>query len=85
MDLTGRFSYQSSRGNNYLMVAYNYDANAILVEVLKNRQASSIVSAWKSLNKKFHDAGVQPNTYILDNECSADLKFEFLKEKSGFS
>lgn len=37
MDLTGRFPYQSSRGNNYLMVVYKYDANAILVEALKNR------------------------------------------------
>ena len=48
IDLTGRFPYQSSRGNNYLMVAYNYDANAILVEALKKRQAASIVDAWTS-------------------------------------
>ena len=45
MDLTGRFPYQLIRGNNYLMVSYNYDANAILVKALKNRQAASIVNA----------------------------------------
>ena len=84
MDLTGRFPYQSSRGNNYLMVAYNYDANAILVEALKNRQAASIVDAWKIIHKKFNDAGVQPNTYILDNECSGDLKNAFHKDAIGF-
>ena len=84
MDFTGRFPYQSSRGNNYPMMAYNYDTNTILVEALKNRQASSIVSTWKLTNKKFHDDGVQLNTYILDNECSADLKSAFLKEIIGF-
>ena len=66
------------------MVMYNYDVNVILVEALKNRQASSIVSAWKLMNNKFHDAGVQLNTYILDNKCSADLKAAFLKEIIGF-
>ena len=84
MDLTGRFPYQSSRGNNYLMVAYNYDANAILVEALKNRQAASIVDAWTLINKKLNEAGIQPNTYILDNECSSELKKAFHKDSIGF-
>ena len=38
-DQTGRFLYRSSRGNEYTMVMYDFDANAILVEPLKNRQA----------------------------------------------
>ena len=29
-DLTGRFPIQSSRGNNYILIAYHPDANAIL-------------------------------------------------------
>ena len=36
-DLTGKFLYRSSRGNNYIIVTYNYDANAILAEPVKNR------------------------------------------------
>ena len=28
-DLMGRFPYHSSRGNEYIMVSYHYDANAI--------------------------------------------------------
>ena len=43
-DLTGRFPYQSSRGNNYVFVAYNYDGNAILVEPMPNREAATIIS-----------------------------------------
>ena len=33
-----------------------------------------IVDAWTILNKIFQKAGVQPTTYIMDNECSGDLK-----------
>ena len=45
-DLTGKFPIQSSRGNNYILVAYHPDANAILVTPLKNRSATCIVEAW---------------------------------------
>ena len=34
-DQTGRFPYQSSRGNKYICVTYNYNANAFLFELLK--------------------------------------------------
>ena len=37
MDLTGRFPHCSSRGNEYILVAYHYDSNAILGLPLKNR------------------------------------------------
>ena len=33
-DLTGRFPYRSSRGNEYILVLYHYDGNAILLEPL---------------------------------------------------
>ena len=35
MNLTGRFPYCSSRGNDYIMVVYNYDGNQILKEPVK--------------------------------------------------
>ena len=79
-DLTGRFPIQSSRGNNYVLIAYHVDANAILQAPLKNRQALSIVNAWESINKKFKAAGVQPSTCIMDNECSNDLKQALTKQ-----
>ena len=73
-DQTGRFPYRSSRGNEYLMVAYHYDANVILVQPIKNRQAATLTSAWKIINDRLTKAGVAPNSYIMDNECSDDLK-----------
>ena len=36
MYLTVRFPHRSASGHEYLLVGYNYDANAILVEPLKN-------------------------------------------------
>ena len=83
-DLTGRFPVQSSRGNNYVMVIYSYDANAILAEPLKNRSAGEIVRAWKTINKKLESAGVCPLIYILDNEISQEFKQALHKKDITF-
>ena len=40
-DLTGRFPYRSSSGNEYIMVGYHFDGNVILGEPIKNRHANS--------------------------------------------
>ena len=67
-NLSGKFPIQSSRGNNYVLVAYHYNANAILNQPLKNRQEKSIVDAWTILNTRFAKSGNQPTTYVMDNE-----------------
>ena len=74
IDLTGRFPYRSSRGNQYLLLLYDYDSNAILVETLKNRKAETIVVAWKKLTNILERQGVQPKYFLMDNEVSTDLK-----------
>ena len=35
-DLTGQFLVQSYRGNNYILLAYHYDANNTITPPLKN-------------------------------------------------
>ena len=80
-DLTGKFPVQSSRGNNYLLVGYHQDANAILVEPLINRQAQTIVTAWSTLNACFKLSGMKPSTWVMDNKCSSDLKSALNKEE----
>ena len=45
-DQTGRFIFQSPRGNQYVFTLYNYDANAILVHAIKDREANTLVEAW---------------------------------------
>ena len=79
IDLTGRLPYKSERGYEYLLVGYNYDANAILVEPLKNKQAKTITEGWIRLNQRCKQAGVEPRTYILDNETSKMLEHAFTK------
>ena len=71
-DLTGRFPYRSSRGNEYLLVGYHYDANGILAQPLRNREAQKITLAWETLNQRFCVSGIQPTVYNMDNEYTAE-------------
>ena len=41
----------SSRGNEYLMVMYDHDENAILVKALRNRQAKTLADTWESYTR----------------------------------
>ena len=79
-DLTGRFPHRSSRGNQYVLVIYDYDSNAILAEPIKNRQAQEITKAWNVLHSKLTMHGHVTKKYLLDNECSNDLKLALVKE-----
>ena len=84
MDLTGRFPHKSSRGNEYLFVLYNYDTNAILFEPLKNRQAKEITQAFNKCISKLSKNLLLPKLYVMDNECSADLKLAIIKNKGSY-
>ena len=74
LDLTGKFPYRSTRGHEYILVGYHFDANNIQATPLKNREAPSIKQGWEIINKKFSTAGVEPNTWVIDNEASQLLK-----------
>ena len=73
-DQTGKFVTPSSNGNNYLLVLYDYDSNAILAEPMKSRHGPAILSAYKLLHAKLCAAGLRPQLQRLDNECSDSLK-----------
>jgi len=79
-DPTGQFIVPSSTGNNYLLVLYNYNSNAILVAPMKTCTAGSIVAAYKMLHKRLCDADLRPLLECLNNECSAALKNFMCKE-----
>ena len=83
-DLTGRFPYQSSRGNKYVLVIYDYDGNAILMEPLKNRQAMEITVAFNKIYNRLVKHINEPKLFIMDNECSNDLKLSILKNKNTY-
>ena len=72
-DLTGRFPYKSRQGNEYILIAYHYDANFIYGMPIKNRKATTLATAWSQIHDIFTAAGVAPNVYVMDNEISNDL------------
>ena len=76
-DLTGRFPYQSSRGNQYFLVVYDYDSYAILVELLKSRSGSDIKKAYMTIYQRLEKRGCAPSMFILDNEISKELLTAF--------
>jgi Reverse transcriptase (RNA-dependent DNA polymerase) len=73
-DQTGKFVAQSSTGNNYIMLLYDYDSNCILAQPFANRKSATILAAFKALHQTLTARGMRPKIHILDNECSAELK-----------
>ena len=73
-DLTGKFPFKSSRGNQYIMVFYNYDANYINAIAIRSRQAAEIKNAFVTHTQTLQQSGVTPDMFILDNEISNDFK-----------
>ena len=49
-DITGRFPYLLSRGNQYILIIYDHNRNAILYEPLKNQTVPDIKCGWLKLN-----------------------------------
>ena len=72
--LTGTFTVQSDRGNNYILVEYHYDANNILTTPIKNRTGPCILSGITKIHNKLRKWGLTPKLHIMDNEVSEDLK-----------
>jgi hypothetical protein len=72
-DQTGCFHVISSKGNEYIMVLFKYDGNAILAEPIKNR-TSELLRAFQVMETKLTARGLQPKLMRLDNEASQLLK-----------
>ena len=73
-DQTGAFPMKSSSGNQYIMVLYAYDPNAILVAPLKNRTGGELLRVYKQLHERLTLRGFRPKLQRLDNEASNQMK-----------
>ena len=73
-DQTGRFPITSSMGSKYCFILYSFDANAILVEPIKNRSASELLRAHNKLVQYLIQKGYKPNMHYLDNEAPQSIK-----------
>ena len=83
-DQTGKFPFRSTRGHEYIMILYDYDSNAILARPFKNRQAKELVDTWEELYGQLTKNGHKPKCFILDNECSAEMKTALRKYKLDY-
>ena len=73
-DQTGRLPHPSCTGNNYLVVAYDYNSNSILLRPIKSRAAGNIANAIADIHRTLARGGCKPQFHRLDNECSDELK-----------
>jgi hypothetical protein len=76
-DQTGRLPHPSSQGNNYLLIAYDYDSNVILLRPLRNRTAEAITAAIADVHTTLTKGGCRPTYHRLDNECPQQVKDYF--------
>ena len=65
---------QSDTGNNYILVAYHYNANNIIPIPLKNRTEPFILNDITNIHDKLRKQGLTPKPHITDNDVSEDLK-----------
>jgi hypothetical protein len=73
-DQTGRFQVVSSKGNNYIMILYDYDSNAILAQPIKDRTAPELLRAFQVMEQEVVAHGLKPKLMKLDKEASKLLK-----------
>ena len=81
-DDTGRFPIRSRSGNQYIMVAYHCDSNAILACPFKTRKDAHRMEAYNSIMEHIQAKGFNVDLQILDNEASAEYK-KLITEKWG--
>ena len=79
LDLTGRFPYTSDRGNQYILIIYDYDSNCILATATKIRQTGELAQAFIDLHSTLNNRSAAPNVYILDNNFSSEMKLAMKK------
>jgi len=70
----------SSLGNNYVLVLYHVDTNAILAEGIKERTKGSILKGYRSLHSTLLQNGSKPQLQVLDNEVSHIL-LDYMKSE----
>jgi hypothetical protein len=76
-DQTGRLPQASTSGNNYLLIAYDYDSNAILMRPIKNRKAETLTAAIQDVHNTLTKGGCKPKFHRMDNECPQQVKDYF--------
>ena len=71
---TGCFLVCSRRGNQYIMIAYHCDSNAILQAPFQTNKYTHLIAAYSSIMKRLKSRGHSNDLQILNNKSSADYR-----------
>eukprot|EP00804_Cyclotella_cryptica_P021962 CCRYP_000901-RA/>CCRYP_000901-RA protein AED:0.35 eAED:0.34 QI:0/0/0/1/1/1/2/0/655 len=69
-DDTGRFHPRACSGNQYIMIAFHADTNAILVRPFPSKHDAHRIAAYRDIHSWLSNANRKPMVNILDNEAS---------------
>ena len=79
---TGRFPILSNKGNQYIMLMYDYDNNGILVHPTNNRTATKITNTFVFLYERLCRAGLKPRFHKLDNEAPKKVNYKTYRREN---
>ena len=82
-DQTGRLPQPSSSGNNYLLIAYDYASNSILLRPYKNKTAQVLTDTIAQVHDTLTQGGCRPLFHRLDNECPGGRSQSILQGTNG--
>ena len=68
-DAMGKFPVPSYHGNRYILIVYIYNANAILVRPMKNKEKETIVKFFTEIYEFLQRRKLTPKLHVMDNEC----------------
>ena len=71
-DYTGLFCVRSQSGNQYIMIAYHCDLNAIIFNPFNSCADKHILLAYGSIIKRLKDCNMLVDLQILDNKTSTE-------------
>ena len=79
-DQTGTFPRVSNKGNKYISVFFNYDANYVRGIPIKLRHKSDLLEAYNEIYSWCEARGFKPTLHRMDNETSAEVE-TFIKSQ----
>ena len=71
-DDTGRLPSKARIGNQYVMISFHSDTNAILIAPFKSRKDSHRMLAYNEIMQRLKERNQHVDLQILDNEASAE-------------
>ena len=70
----GNFPITSSKGDQNIVIIYEYNSNHIYGDPIKYCNAEDLIQSCKKVLSMFMSRGLQPKLHILDNEFSNMFK-----------